>query len=228
MTVDRLRPLGLPCLIVDDGSDEATVQTLQSLVDGQSWLTLYRQYPNQGKGVAVLKGIATARQLGYSHAVQVDADGQHALEEIPTLLAMAEATPSALISGAPVYDDSVPSARFYGRYITHFWVWVETLSLSIVDSMCGFRVYPVIATDDLARVQSIGRRMNFDTDIMVRLYWRGVPIRFLKTRVVYPPQGISHFAPWADNARITHMHVRLVCGMLLRLPILLWRKFKPV
>ena len=223
-TLARLKPLQLPCLIIDDGSDDDTAQTLQNLVHGEPWLTLLRQPSNQGKGVAVLLGIAQSRELGYSHAVQIDADGQHALEDIPSALSMAKENPDALISGAPIFDKSVPLARFYGRYITHVFVWLETLSLSIVDSMCGFRVYPVASSDDLARVQRIGRRMDFDTDIMVRMYWRGVPIRFFPTRVSYPSDGISHFAPFADNVRITIMHTRLVCGMLLRLPTLLWRK----
>lgn len=226
-TLARLQSLSLPCLIVDDGSDQATAQVLEQLAAERDWVTLYRYADNRGKGVAVLHGIAQAQRLGYSHAVQVDADGQHELEKIPALLAMAEQTPSALISGAPIYDDSIPRVRFYGRYITHFCVWAETLSFSIVDSMCGFRVYPVAATNELASRTPIGRRMDFDTDIMVRLYWRGTPVRFLPTKVHYPADGVSHFAPVADNARISWMHIRLLLGMLLRLPLLLWRKCSP-
>lgn len=214
----------MPCLVVDDGSEPATASLLRARAQEESWLTLFRQEPNQGKGVAVLRGIAEARRLGFSHALQLDADGQHTLEDIPAMLSMAEATPAALVSAAPVFDDSIPRARLYGRYITHFWVWVETLSFSITDSMCGFRVYPVVATDNLATTHRIGNRMDFDTDVLVRLYWRGTPIQFLSSKVHYPKDGISHFAPLADNLRITWMHTRLVCGMLLRLPRLLWRK----
>lgn len=226
-TLQRLSMLDLPCLLVDDGSEEATAATLQRLAAELAWVSLLRMPQNRGKGVAVLTGIAELRRRGFTHAVQVDADGQHAVEDIPAMLAMARAEPGALISGAPVYDDSVPRARLYGRYITHFWVWVETLSLSIVDSMCGFRVYPVAATDDLARSTAIGRRMDFDTDVMVRLYWRGVPVRFLKTRVHYPEDGVSHFDLWRDNLRISKMHTRLVLAMIPRIPLLLWRKLLP-
>ncbi|WP_317930852.1 glycosyltransferase family 2 protein [Halioxenophilus sp. WMMB6] len=224
-TLSRLAPLALDCLLVDDGSNADTAATLDRLAAELPWVTLFRQQPNQGKGVAVLRGIREARALGYSHALQVDADGQHAVEDIPQMLAMAEQEPLALISGAPIYDESVPKSRLYGRYVTHFWVWIETLSFSVIDSMCGFRVYPVAATDDLAQSRPIGRRMDFDTDIMVRLYWRGVPVRFLKTRVLYPEDGISHFDLWQDNLRISGMHTRLVFGMLPRLPLLLWRKW---
>jgi predicted LPLAT superfamily acyltransferase/GT2 family glycosyltransferase len=212
----RLRGFGLPCLMVDDGSDAATADVLDRLAAAEPLVTLLRLPQNRGKGAASLLGIAEAHRLGYTHALQIDADGQHNADDIPAMLAMAEQEPAALISGAPQYGDDIPKARLYGRYITHFWVWVETLSFDITDSMCGFRVYPVAATHALAQQTRIGQRMTFDTDIMVRLYWAGTPVRFLPTRVSYPPDGISHFRPLRDNLQISAMHTRLVCGMLWR------------
>ncbi len=220
-TLARLRPLQLPCLIVDDGSDAATAAVLDGAVAREDWILLRRLPENRGKGVAALTGIAWARELGYTHAVQLDADGQHTLEDIPRLLEMSRSEPDALVSAAPVYDESVPKARLYGRYVTHVCVWAETLSFALKDSMCGFRVYPVVASDDLARAEGIGRRMDFDTDIMVRLYRRGVPVRFLRSPVSYPEDGISNFAPVADNARISWMHTKLLFGIPLHVPMLL-------
>ena len=112
----------------------------------QSQVTLIRLAENAGKGTAVIRGLTESARAGYTHAVQVDADGQHAIEDIPQLLALAERNPEALISGQPMYDDSIPRSRLYGRWVTHFWVWIETLSLQSKDSMCGFRVYPVAPT----------------------------------------------------------------------------------
>ncbi len=223
-TWERVRQFALPCLMVDDGSEPATAAILDRLAVREPLITLLRLPTNSGKGVASLYGIAEARRLGYTHALQMDADGQHNADDIPALLAMAKQEPEALISGAPQYGSDIPAARLYGRYITHVWVWIETLSFDIVDSMCGFRVYPVAATHALAQRVAIGKRMTFDTDIMVRLYWEGTPVRFLPTRVVYPENGISHFRAGRDNLQISGMHTRLVCGMLLRLPDLLRRK----
>ncbi|OSM49757.1 acyltransferase, partial [Aeromonas salmonicida subsp. salmonicida] len=152
--------------------------------------------------------------LGFSHALQVDADGQHDLADIPALLAEAHRDPEALISGRPVYDDSVPKGRLYGRYITHVWVWIETLSFTIKDSMCGFRVYPLAASCALLEQVALGRRMDFDTEVMVRLHWAGVAVRFVPTRVIYPADGSSHFQLWRDNRDISWMHTRLVCRLL--------------
>jgi hypothetical protein len=63
--------------------------------------------------------------------------------------------------------------------------------------------------------------------LLVRLAWHGVPVDNVSTRVVYPPGGLSHFDLLRDNLRISATHVRLVCGMLLRLPWLLWHKLHP-
>lgn len=218
----RLAPFNLPQLIVDDGSDKTTQALLETLVcDG---VTLLRLEKNSGKGAAVKYGLEAAAAEGYSHALQVDADGQHQIEDCPKLLAEAAAWPESLISGQPVYDDSVPKSRLYGRYATHVWVWIETLSLSLKDSMCGFRVYPLAATLKLMRQRSIGKRMDFDSEIMVRLYWAGTPSRFIRTRVTYPQNGLSHFDALHDNLRISWMHTRLFFGMLPRIPSLLARK----
>ncbi|MGY9371501.1 glycosyltransferase family 2 protein [Citrobacter pasteurii] len=222
--LDRLQPFNLPCIVVDDGSDKATQDQLARLAAEYSNLTLIRLPVNAGKGTAVISGIQAAADAGFSHAVQVDADGQHAIEDIPRLLALAKEHPAALISGQPIYDDSVPRSRLYGRWVTHIWVWIETLSLQLKDSMCGFRVYPVAPTRQLAQRVTLGKRMDFDTEVMVRLYWQGNPSYFIPTRVIYPQDGLSHFDALKDNLRISLMHTRLFFGMLPRIPALLFRR----
>lgn len=222
--LDRLQPFNLPCIVVDDGSDKTTRDELARLAAEYCNLTLIRLPVNAGKGAAVISGIQTAADAGFSHAVQVDADGQHAIEDIPRLLALAKEHPTALISGQPIYDDSVPRSRLYGRWVTHIWVWIETLSLQLKDSMCGFRVYPVAPTLQLAQRVTLGKRMDFDTEVMVRLYWQGNTSYFIPTRVTYPQDGLSHFDALKDNLRISLMHTRLFFGMLPRIPSLLFRR----
>ncbi|WP_318362622.1 glycosyltransferase family 2 protein [Enterobacter sp.] len=220
----RLQACALPCYIVDDGSDAATREVLETLPARFADVTLIRLAENAGKGAAVIRGLQDAAAAGFTHAVQVDADGQHAIEDIPALLDLARQHPQALISGQPVYDDSIPRSRLYGRWITHVWVWIETLSLQLKDSMCGFRVYPIAPTLALASRVALGQRMDFDTEVMVRLYWQGNTSYFLPTKVTYPPDGLSHFDAFRDNVRISLMHTRLFFGMLPRLPGLLFRR----
>lgn len=219
----RLAPFKMHCFIVDDGSRAPTQHVLDSLAANNDQLTLLRLPENQGKGAAMQAGFSAAFAAGYSHALQVDADGQHCIEDVPTLLKQAEQHPDHLISGLPIYDKSVPKSRLYGRYITHFWVWIETLSLSLKDSMCGFRIYPLVPVTTLLKKHAVGQRMDFDTEIMVRLYWQGTNSIFVPTQVIYPEDGLSHFDTLRDNMRISWMHTRLFFGMLPRLPSLLMR-----
>jgi glycosyltransferase involved in cell wall biosynthesis len=217
----------VPCMLVDDGSSAACARVLDVLAASEPQrIRLVRHALNRGKGAAVLTGFAQAAAHGYTHLLQIDADGQHCTDDIPAFLAAARAHPEKVISGYPVYDASVPAVRFYCRYLTHVWVWINTLSLQIRDSMCGFRVYPVAPVIALTSRQKIGARMNFDTDIIVRLYWDGLDVVNLPTRVSYPSDGVSHFRLWRDNVLITRMHATLFCGMLLRLPRLLMRKWR--
>ncbi|MEZ8153498.1 glycosyltransferase [Vibrio splendidus] len=223
--VSSLHHFELPIIIVDDGSESATKQLLAPLTDSPS-VTLVTLEQNQGKGDAVKAGIKRAQELGFSHAIQIDADGQHDLEALPALIQASQDKPQRLISGQPVYDESVPKARLYGRYATHVWVWIETLSLSIKDSMCGFRAYPINPTQAVLSKYDVGSRMDFDIEILVRLYWEGCDIDFVETRVIYPENGISHFDALWDNVKISWMHTRLFFGMLPRAPKLIARHFK--
>ncbi|MEL0611049.1 glycosyltransferase family 2 protein [Vibrio echinoideorum] len=223
--VSSLLKFELPIIIVDDGSELATKQFLTPLADNPS-VTLVTLEQNQGKGGAVKAGIKRAQELGFSHTIQIDADGQHDLDALPALIQASQTKPQRLISGQPVYDDSVPKARLYGRYATHIWVWIETLSLSIKDSMCGFRAYPINQTQAVLNKYDVGSRMDFDIEILVRLYWEGCDIDFIETRVIYPENGVSHFDALWDNVKISWMHTRLFFGMLPRAPKLIARHFK--
>ena len=223
--VEGVLASGETCLLVDDGSRASCAAVLDALAAAHApRVQLLRLPHNQGKGGAVLAGFAEAARLGYTHVLQIDADGQHDPRDIPRFLAQARQSPAKIVSGVPQYDESVPKGRLYGRYLTHVWVWINTWSLAIRDSMCGFRVYPLAPVLRLIAEEPIGKRMDFDTDMIVRLFWRGVGVINLPTRVTYPSDGVSHFDVWRDNVRITRMHTRLFFGMLRRSPRLLWRR----
>ena len=221
-----LESLGLPCILVDDGSDEATQQALASVAARYPWVYLMRQSPNAGKGAALTAGFRRAEAMGYSHAVQIDADGQHHSGDIKRFLEAAAAQPNALILGDPIFGDDAPRSRYFGRKLSVWCARVETLSCVIGDPLFGFRVYPLAATVALSRRCQLGSHMDFDPEIAVRLYWAGTPICHVETPVRYPLGGVSHFRMLEDNARISWMHTRLIIGMLWRLPHLLLRRWE--
>ena len=225
LVLSELSLYGMCCYIVDDGSSKNTAEALGNLATEYDWVKLIRHEHNLGKGGAVASGMKKAWQDGYTHAIQIDADGQHDLNDLPKLLELSQKAPESLISGRPIFDDSVPKSRLYGRYLTHVWVWIETLSFKLKDSMCGFRAYPLESCIYLLEHTNLGRRMDFDVEIMVRLFWQGVQIDFFETRVIYPEGGLSHFNAIKDNVLISWMHTKLFFGMLWRMPTLVARKF---
>lgn len=216
-TLESLSAFNLPCVLVDDGSDSVCRNELERLAKTQSdWLYLVVRSTNGGKGAAVKSGLRAAHSLGFSHAIQVDADGQHDPGDIPQFLQLCSQQPQTLACGYPVYDHSVPLGRLLGRYLTHVWVWINTLSLEIRDSMCGLRCYPLAESIALIDEEFTGDRMDFDTEILVRWHWRNLPITQLPVNIHYPTNGVSHFRGLRDNLLISSMHSRLFFGMLAR------------
>ncbi len=223
--VDEVLKYRLPCILVDDGSDAHCAAVLDALAACHAGRVVLLRLPaNQGKGGAMMAGFREATRLGHSHALQIDADGQHDTSDIPRFIDLARGQPEAVICGCPRFDESVPRIRLYGRYVTHILVWLQTLSFEIRDSMCGFRLYPLAATLALMNSVRLGKRMEFDTEVLVRLVWSGVRVVNVLTPVHYPRDGVSHFRFLHDNLWIARMHFRLVAGMLPRAPLLVWRK----
>ena len=223
--VEELLALDLSIYLLDDGSDAACAQVLQKVASRHSSVTLLRWDVNRGKGAVVCDGLEKAFDDGFSHALQIDADGQHDILDVPNMLSAAQKMPKAVVSAWRLYEE-MPTGRRRGRMLTDVWVWINTLSLSIKDSMCGFRIYPLAQTKQLLDKGAIGRRMDFDTDILVRLYWQGAEVTHVESKILYHDDIPSHFDLLRDNVRISWMHTKLFFGMLLRSPRLITRNIR--
>lgn len=222
----RLEKYSLPVIVVDDGNDKENAQIIEQTVNAHNHdnehVILLKHEVNQGKGGSVTTGLKYAYKAGFTHAVQVDSDGQHCIEDMDKILKLSKDNPDCVISGMPVYEANAPRSRVIGRKITNFFVHVETLSTMIKDAMIGFRVYPLAKTVAVIEKSHIGSRMNFDIEVLVRLVWNGVKVKFFETRVDYPKGGISNFKPM-DNVKISLMHTKLCCISILTLPIRIFK-----
>jgi len=215
--VGKLRKAKLEIIIIDDGSNTETQVALTEIETDDPEIHVFRHPINQGKGAAIETGLRRAAEGGFTHALQVDADGQHCLDNLQTFLDLSKKNPQVLLSGLPEYDTTIPLGRRIGRWFTHIWVWIETLSLKIKESMCGYRIYPIHKTLAITQNFSVGSRMDFDIEILVRLFWEGTPVLMSPVKVTYPEGNLSNFNVISDNLRITKMHTRLVFLMLLNL-----------
>ncbi len=195
--------------VVDDGSGERGREACDALARAGAAVVV-RHAVNRGKGAAVRTGLEAARTAGFTHAFQIDADGQHDLAAIPAFVDAARAHPEAAILGHPVYESSAPRLRTLGRELTRFWVDLEVGGRGrIVDAMIGFRIYPIEETIALGTRCD---RMDFDVEVAVLLARAGVPIVNRPVGVRYLPAeqgGISHFRMFRDNARLFRLHARI-------------------
>jgi len=210
-------------ILVDDGSSAAGRDVCAGLA-AEGLVTLVRQERNQGKGAAVMNGMALAHELGFTHAFQIDGDSQHDIAAVPGFLSASRERPRDMVLGYPVYDETVPSARRWGRRLTNFWVGIEVgRSAKVTDAMIGFRVYPVLAA--LASGTK-ARRMDFDVELLVRMVRMGLGVVNLPVSVRYlaaEEGGVSHYRPFVDNLRLSVMHTRLcVSGSLAWVSRRLW------
>jgi glycosyltransferase involved in cell wall biosynthesis len=222
--IASLEGFGLPVLVVDDGSGLATREILAALAARHPRLEVHRHPENRGKGAAAVTGFRLAAARGASHALQLDADGQHDAGDVPRFLDAMAKHPDALVLGSPVFDASVPRSRLYGRQISRGLVWLFTLSFAIRDPLCGFRGVPLAPTLALLGRRRLGERMDFDPELAVRLYWEGLEVVNLATQVRYPEGGLSHFDVVWDDLRLAGLYTRLFGGMLRRAPALLGRR----
>ena len=228
-TVASARAQWMPVWVVIDGSTDGSAAGVRELGASDAGLKLIELEVNSGKGAAVLHGLQAARDAGFTHALTMDADGQHPADLIPAFMQASKQHLDSMVLGRPVFDASAPLLRVRGRKVSNWWTNLETLGAGIDDSLYGFRVYPVADLIAVMRRQPWMRRFDFDTEAVVRLAWRGVapiniaaPVKYLSVE----EGGVSHFRYGRDNVLLTWMHLRLMLEFLLRLPGLLLRRLR--
>jgi glycosyltransferase involved in cell wall biosynthesis len=216
-----------PVWVVVDGSTDGSAALLEQLARTERNLRVFVLPENRGKGAAVLHGLMEAQKAGFTHALAMDADGQHPAWLIETFMRESQSRPRTLVLGKPVFDTSAPLVRVRGRKLSNWWTNLETLWTGVGDSLYGFRVYPIAPLIEIMRRTMWMRRYDFDAEAAVRLIWRGLPVVNIDAPVKYLRKdegGVSHFNYLRDNVLLVWMHVRLVFGFLLRSPVLVVRR----
>jgi len=206
-----------PVWVVMDGSTDDSASTLKTLVGPESTLRIIYLERNSGKGAAVLQAMLAAEREGFTHALVLDADGQHASADITRFMQASQKNPGAMILGVPEFAADAPASRRHGRLVGNWWANLETFWGGIGDSLFGFRVYPIRESVHILKSIRGARRFDFDTELAVRLFWAGVVPLNLSTPVRYfkPAEGgSSHFHYLRDNLLLIRRHTLLVLEML--------------
>lgn len=207
-------------LVVVDGSTDGSELSLLELARVDPALTVLVLPRNAGKGAAVPVGAQAAVERGFTHALVMDADGQHPAGSIAEFMAASQRHPEAMVLGRPIFPPNTPVERLHGRKLSIGLVHLELLGAGVADDLFGFRVYPLAPLLAVLGPRRGGRRYDFDTEAAVRLAWAGVPPRNLAAPVRYfshADGGVSHFHYLRDNLTLAGMHIRLL------LELLFWR-----
>lgn len=225
--VRSLDKYNFPMIVVDDGNDLKNKEFISQVAQKFSSVTVVTLKKNGGKGKAMCAGLREAEKMGLTHVLQIDSDGQHDAERVGYFIEKSKQNPDAVICGYPEYDESAPKKRVNGRKIANCWVHIVTLSNQIKDALIGFRIYPVKPYIQILNHHAIiDSRMGYDTDILVHFSWKNIKIINEAVKVSYPKDGISNFRMVQDNIHIALTYMRLCIGMILRLPVLIFRKIK--
>ncbi len=205
----------LPVWVVVDGSTDGSEAAVVAMAESSGVRCLVLG-ENVGKGGAVLEGLRAARKAGMTQALVMDGDGQHDVGAIEEFMAVGAAEGNgAMILGKPVFGPEAPGERVKGRRIGNFFADLETDFGGIGDSLFGFRIYPVGTTLEVLESVKTARRFDFDTEVVVRLFWRGVRPVNRDVAVYYPPKaagGVTHFRYLRDNLVLIWAHARLLIG----------------
>jgi glycosyltransferase involved in cell wall biosynthesis len=206
-----------PVWVVIDGSTDGSDAAVAARARADSNLRILVRPTNGGKGAAVLTGARAARAAGFTHALVMDADGQHPADRIAEFMKASAAEPAAAIFGRPVFGPDAPRLRRQGRKLSIGLVHLETGG-AVADPLFGFRVYPLSPLIAALEGTRFARRYDFDPEVAVRLVWAGTPLRHRPAACRYLTRaegGISHFHYWRDNLRMVWLHTRLLTELLL-------------
>jgi glycosyltransferase involved in cell wall biosynthesis len=196
-------------IVVDDGCTDGTAEELASLP-----IVLVRHSRNRGKGRALRTGFQRAFELGYTHAVTLDSDGQHFPEEIPLLIAASREHANAVVIGArDMSGEHVPGGSKFGRMFSNFWLKVAT-GAEVEDSQSGFRLYPL---RHVTRVGCIFGRFTYECEVIIRMAWGGCRIMNVPVNVYYPPKEVrvTHYDHFWDNVWFTCLYLYMNFSHLL-------------
>lgn len=210
--VDGILAVHPNVLVVDDGSDDLTQGTLSAL-----GVPVVRHPQNKGKGAAILTGARKARQMGMTHIITIDADGQHAPADIPAFLDAIGEDENAIAVGARNFNTAnVPGSSRFGRKFSNFWLRVQT-GVILSDVQSGFRAYPLAVLEHLKFTET---RYSFEIEVLVRAAWAGFQLRDVDVDVYYPPKDkrVSHFRSFMDNVRISLLNTRLTIRAIIPIP----------
>lgn len=197
-----------PVIVVDDGSTDDTATVL-----ADTPARVLRNRENLGKGASLWRGFRHALDAGAAAVISLDADGQHAPEEIPRLLEAAAHHPDRIVIAArSIARERVPPLRRFANGQADFWIsWAA--GYPIGDTQSGFRLYPATVLRRLDVPVDRSRCFVLESEVLIEAARLGVRSISVPIRAIYHDNARpSHYRSAVDTLRI----IRMVAWKLMR------------
>lgn len=221
--ISDVRAIVADVIVVNDGSTDGT-QTILAHIPKDVTLVSYTK--NRGKGYALKQGFQAAIEKGFTHAITIDADGQHFASDIPALISAMKNNPDGIIVGSRnLTERNMPRQNTFANKFSNFWYKLQT-GIKLPDTQSGFRLYALSAINMSWPFTS---RYEAELELIVFAAWAGKQISATSIHVYYPTQEerVSHFRPIYDFVRISLLNT-ILCMMALcyGYPIKMYRNIK--
>lgn len=210
--IESIQGAGFKVVAVNDGSTDN--ESLDEALKANPYeLVSYER--NKGKGYALRQGFKRALSLGFKYAMVFDADGQHTISGaravIDKSLSLGEKEMAKTIVVGSRNKRGADGGGKFANNFSNFWLTVQT-GRKVGDTQSGMRLYPL---EKICKTKFLGNRYEFETEVLVRMAWRGFRLLEVPVDVVYPEDRVTHFRKGADFTRISLMNTFLTCGALL-------------
>jgi glycosyltransferase involved in cell wall biosynthesis len=178
--------------VIDDGSHDLTCG--EARIAGAQTL---RHSQNQGKGAALASGLTAALERGFTWALIMDGDGQHASNDIPKFLRCAEKSGPTLVVGNRM---SAPTEMPLLRRMVNRWMSrriSRRAGCRLPDTQCGFRLINLGVWRGL---ELRAQHFEVESELLFEFVQAGQPIEFVPIEVIYKTEQ-SKIRPWVDTLR---------------------------
>jgi len=188
----EVRKLLPAVIVVDDCSTDGTAERTV-----KAGAEIIRRERRCGKGATLAAGWGRALELGFTWALSMDGDGQHAPSDIPGFLACAQKTGAQLVVGDRMTN---PAGMPWVRRCVNRWMSDRISSLTgrtLPDTQCGFRL---MRLDAWAQVHLQADHFEIESELLCKFIAAGYRVEFVPVRVIYCNEQ-SKIQPLRDTRR---------------------------